>query len=199
MKAPGSVFVSWRLKKKELIMIVGEKITLRPFKMEDAEHTYKIRCDMEGNKAYAGFPLPVNLENEKLWIANMYPPGYRKHIYLAIEENESKKFAGYVGARNIDYINRNAEVGLILLKEFRGKGYFKPAQILFYNYLFNEINMHKVYSFVIKGNDIALVNDKKIGFIEEGIIKEHIFQDGIYKDVVFISLYAKDFKEKYNL
>lgn len=174
-------------------MIEGEKISLRPFDIEDSEFTWQLRNDMEGNKAYGGYPFPVNIDSEKTWIANMYLQGVRKNIYLAIEENGSQKFAGYVGARNIDYVNNNAEVGLILLKEFRGKGYFKPAQILFYNYLFREINLHKVYSWVIKGNNIALENDKKIGFVEEGDIKEHIFQDGIYKDLIFISLYRKDF------
>lgn len=178
-------------------MIVGKNITLRPLRIEDAEYTLKIRNDMKGNKAYGGYPFPVNIENERIWISNIYQQGIRKNIYLAIEENESQKFVGYVGARNIDYINRNAEVGLILLEEFRGKGYFKPGQILFYTYLFREINLHKVYSFVIRGNDIALSNDKKIGFVEEGIIKEHIYQDGVYKDMIFISLYAKNFLKKY--
>jgi len=179
-------------------MLIGDKITLRPFRMEDAEYTLEIRNDMEGNKAYGGYIFPVNIENEKNWISNMYSQGVRSSIYLAIEENSSKKFAGYVGARNIDYINRHAEVGLILLKNFRGKGYFKPAQIMFYTYLFKDINLHKVYSFVIKDNDIALVNDKKIGFVEEGVIKEHFYQDGIYKDLVFVSLYAEDFLKKNN-
>lgn len=178
-------------------MIKGEKITLRPFKLEDAEKMCELRSDFEAIKAFAGSPFPSNIQNEKEWISTMYPHGTRTSIYFAIMDNNTGEFAGYVGARNINYINRNADVGIILLKKFRGKGFYREISFIFYNYLFNEINLHKIYSLDVADNHIALDSDKKYGFKVEGQLKEHIWQDGKYKDAVFVSLYRKDFNKRH--
>jgi len=173
-------------------MIEGNKIRLRAFVIDDAKYITELKSDFEGLKAFAGFPFPSNTESEKEWISNMYTKGLPSTIYFAVEDKTSNEFAGYCVARRIDYLSRNAEVGIILMKSARGKGYFKEVSYLFYNYLFNEINLHKVYSFVIEGN-LALKADKKIGYVEEGLVKEHLWQDGVYKNLHFVSLYKDNF------
>lgn len=173
-------------------MIKGNKVILRPFKSEDAKDVYELKMDFEGYKAFAGSPFPSNIEDEKEWIGNMYGKGVKTAVYFAIENLENSEFSGYCVARNINYLNRNAEVGIILSKSSRGKGLFKEVSYLFYNYLFAQLNMHKVYSFVIEEN-IGLKTDKQIGYVEEGLVKEHLWQDGIYKNLYFLSLYKDNF------
>ena len=129
----------------------------------------------------------------------MYPHNLRDSIYLALEENENKRFLGYVLARRINYINSNAEVGTILLKKGRGKGYFKEISVLFYTYLFDELNLHKVYTSIIASNEISIEAHKKIGFVVDGKRKEQVWQDGKYKDVYLISLFAEEFRNKNKL
>lgn len=180
-------------------MYKSKKINLRAFTEDDAKLIIEMKRDFIGLKAACGRPFPSNENSEKEWIANMYPNGYLSSIYFAIEENETKQFIGYCSASNINYINSNAHVGLFFHKSGRGKGYFKEASILFYGYLFNEINLHKVYSYALTYNQLAIQADKKIGFKEEGIMKEHIYQNGIYHDALMLSLTAKDFFQIHNL
>lgn len=174
-------------------MLESKRLILRAFEVDDAKKMQELRSDFEATKAFAGLPFPSNIESEKEWILNMYPKGLKLNIYFAIIEKETNEFIGYCVARNINYINRNADVGIIFNKNGRGKGYFREVSILFYDYLFSQLNLHKVYSIVLVDNKIALNSDKKIGFVEEGTIKEHIYQDGKYKDVIFISLYKENF------
>ena len=103
-------------------MIEGKKVILRPFEIEDAAHLHELRKDTKGIKDFVGSPFPSNLESEKEWISKMYPKGDRNVITLAVEQKENKEFSGYVNVRNINYIHRNAEVGMIISKNFRGKG-----------------------------------------------------------------------------
>lgn len=173
-------------------MIEGKKIRLRGFVTDDAKYINELKSDFEGLKAFAGLPFPANIESEKEWIGNMYAKGLPSAIYFAAEDKTSNDFLGYCVARKIDFLSKNAEVGIIIVKNARGKGYFKEISYIFYNYLFNEINLHKVYSFVIEGN-LALKADKKIGFIEEGLVKEQLWQDGKYKNLHFVSLYKDNF------
>jgi len=175
-------------------MLTGKLITLRPLKHEDALQTLELRYDIEANQAMMGYPFPVNLENERNWISSLYPQGERKSIFLAIEENENKKFAGYLSAKNINYINGTADFGIILSKESRGKGYAKEAMKLFFNYLHREIHLRKLTLYVLEGNTSAIEVYKKVGFTREGLLKEHAWQDGHYKNVLIMSIFLGDLK-----
>jgi diamine N-acetyltransferase len=179
-------------------MYSNEKIKLRGFRKEDAPKLVELRDDFEGVRSYVGSPFPVNLQTEEEWISNMYPAGLLEKIYLAIEEIDSGEMVGYCAARKINYINRNAEVGVVLFTEARGKGYFKIVTDLFYGYLFNELNLHKVYTYVLKDHQIPIESRLKRGLKIEGEIREHIYQGGEYKDVYFVSLYSRDFLSKEN-
>ncbi len=176
-------------------MLKGEKITLRPLNIEDAKHTLELRYDVEANKSLIAYPYPVNIENEREWIENLYPKGVRENIYFAIEENTSNKFVGYLSLQKINYINRNGNFGVILLKKFRGKGYSVEAMKLFFTYVFNQINLRKIKLEVLKENEKAIKIYQDLGFNEEGILKEHIYQDGKYKDLLLMSLFSKDFNK----
>lgn len=174
-------------------MYKDDKIRLRGFKKEDASKLVEMRNDFQGIKSFCGSPFPVNIQTEERWIESMYPPGLKTSIYFAVEEIASESLIGYCVARQIDYINSNALVGTLLFEEFRGKGNFKRVSNLLYSYLFNEINLHKVYTSILKDNIVSIESHKKLGFKIEGEIREQIFQSGKYKDVYFLSLYSKSF------
>lgn len=177
------------------MILEGKKIYLRPFEADDAKHLQEIREDFEGVKSFAGSPFPSNLESQKEWISKMYPKGELKSVYFAIIEKGSNSFCGYCVANDIDYINRKAVVGTFMFISSRGKGFFKDVTHIFHDYLFSQLNLHKLYTFILVSNDISVEAHKQIGFEIEGLIKEHIYQDGVYKDVYFVSLYKSNFYE----
>lgn len=174
-------------------MYKSKRIQLRAFTEDDAKFIIDMKMDFEGLKAAAGRPYPTNENSEKEWISKMYPNGILSNITFAIEETDTGLFVGYCSAININYINSNAHVGIFFHKQGRGKGYFKEASVLFYAYLFNELNLRKVQSFVLSYNEFVIQADKKIGFVEEGVMKEHIYQGGKYHDAVIIALTRKTF------
>lgn len=180
-------------------MYKSKRINLRAFTEEDAKLIIEMKMDFAGLKAACGRPYPTNENSEKEWISKMYPNGFLSSVTFAIEENDTNLFVGYCTASNINYINSNAHVGLFFHKQGRGKGYFKEASILFYGYLFNELNLHKVQSHALVYNEIAIESDKKIGFLVEGTMREHIYQGGGYHDALCVSLTKKDFFQKNNL
>ncbi|MBL7086678.1 MAG: GNAT family N-acetyltransferase [Candidatus Cloacimonetes bacterium] len=175
-------------------MLNGKKVTLRPLKIEDSKFTLELRYDVEANKNLLAYPYPVNIENEKQWIENLYPKGVRENIYFAIEQNSSKDFVGYLSLQNINYINRNGDFGIILLKKYRGQDYSREAMKLFFSYIFDQINLRKIKLGVLKENDKAIKIYESLDFKEEGTLKEHVYQDGKYKDLVLMGLLSEDFK-----
>ncbi len=174
--------------------ITGNIVNLRPISLEDAPFTFELRLDYEGIKSFLGYLFPVNIENEKKWITEIYSEKEKKNIYFAIEKNDDREFIGYISAKNINYIHRHADFGIILLKKFRGKGYASEAMKLFFNYLFNDLNLHKIKLEVLEDNFTAIKLYEKIGFVKEGLLKEHIWQDGKFKNLVIMSLFSTNFK-----
>lgn len=180
-------------------MIEGNKIILRPLIPEDAPFTLEVRHDLEANQALIGFPYPVNLENEKEWISSLYKGKYRDHVYLAIEVKETKIFAGYLSAKNINTINRTVYFGIILRKKFRGKGYSLEAIRRFTTYLYQVFNIRKILLEVISDNLVAINLYKKCGFIEEGILQKQVWNQGDFKDVLIMSLFLGGSLKKHGL
>lgn len=180
-------------------MYKSSRLLLRALCKEDSLFIDEMRNDFEGSRAAGSSPYPSNIASQEDWISNMYPAGTLSNIYFAIEEIETKQFVGYCSALNIHYINSNAHVGFFLHTNARGKKYFKEVSILFYSYLFNELNLRKVYSYALAYNEIAIRVDKELGFQIDGIMKEHIYQKGKFHDAVLLSLRAIDFFKKNNI
>ncbi len=176
------------------MMIDGKKIYLRTILQSDAEDTLAIHQDFEGIKSLMGFIQPVNMENEKVWLSSLYPTENRDKIYFGIIEKEGNKFAGYVSAKYINNIDRTCEFGIIIKKEFRGNAYSKEVLQLFFDYLFNQLNIRKINLKVLTDNVFAIALYKKYGFEEEGKLKEQVWQDGYYKDLIVMSLFSEKYK-----
>lgn len=178
-------------------MLSDKNIRLRPFEESDARVLNLIRSDTPGMKSLVGNPFPGNEASQREWISHMYGKGIQQNIYLLIEELKSGLAAGYIAARNIDFVNSHADVGVYIMPEFRRKAYFRDAQILFYDYLFNQLNLHKLFSLALTENTVSINSIKKLGYVEEGLMKEHIFQDGIYKDVLVVSIFRDSFNKRF--
>ncbi|HRZ77832.1 MAG TPA: GNAT family protein [Bacteroidales bacterium] len=174
-------------------MYRSQRITLRPFSEDDAQWIVEMKSEFSDVRSYVGRPYPNDLKGEKEWISRMYHSGILTSIFLAVEENDTRQFVGYVAASNISYINSNATVGVFFHKSGRGKGYYREAQVLFYAYLFNEINLHKLNSTIIPYNEVAIRITAAIGFTTDGIRREQIYQNGKYHDEILISLSRDDF------
>lgn len=153
----------------------------------------KLRYDRDAVKALLGYPYPVNLENKKECISSLYSSYEQKQIYMAIVEKDQNKLAGYITAKNINLIHQNAEFGIILAKEFRGKGLAKEATALFMSYLFNDIHLNKVSLTALEENTAAIRMYESLGFKHEGCLKRHIWQDGSFKNLLIFSLFSDEF------
>ena len=170
-------------------MLKGDKIYLRSFQLEDKERTIKWKNDMAIRKMAMYHPYPITKELEADLFDNILHDESNKHIYFAICEKESDKMVGFISLRNINWVNRNCEFGIIIGKEnARGKGFGKEATKLIIDYAFKYLNLHKISLNVLEENKPAINLYKNLGFKEEGILKEHFYWDGKYYGVIIMGL-----------
>lgn len=167
-------------------MLNNDKITLRAFELEDAEVVRKWRFDFDNYDYFYEF-TPTSQYSNEIWVQNTLKN--KSEINFIVEDNRSKAQIGMISLLNIDSRNQKCEMGRVLIgnTKFRGKGLGSDICNLQLNYAFNHLNMRKVYCEVFAENTAALNLYKKIGFIEEGTLKEHIYKNGQFKDIIVLA------------
>lgn len=161
-------------------MIVGEKVTLRALNLEDS----KIILRWVNNpnlKHLTGTVYPVSdIEHDSWYKAKINDS--RDKVF-GIQFNQNNMLLGVIGFKNIDYINRNAELYVYIGEEdYWGKGIGSEAISMLIKFSFEELNFHRVYLSVFSYNTRAIKSYEKVGFKVEGILKESVFRQGKYHD-----------------
>jgi RimJ/RimL family protein N-acetyltransferase len=77
----------------------------------------------------------------------------------------------------------------------REHGYGKEAVNLILKFAFNKVNLNKVYLRTSERFKKAIVLYKKIGFIKEGILREHYYTNGVYENKIIYSILKKEFSK----
>jgi RimJ/RimL family protein N-acetyltransferase len=91
-------------------------------------------------------------------------------------------------------INRTSDFSILIGDEkHRGKGYSKQATIDTLLFGFKEIGLNKISLKVRERNTIAYNLYKKIGFIQEGFLKESVFKNNEMQNEVLMAAFKKDF------
>lgn len=178
-------------------MLIGEKIILRPLKIEDLEKTHEWRNNLELIKLTQGIRFPKTMEMDRDWFNQALNDKSNRNIYFGIDEISSGDFVGIIQLNNIDYISGTANWGFMIgeaTNQSKGRGTEFSKLIL--NYAFNHLNLRKITSYIVDNNVISIRLFRKFGFSEEGVLRKHYFVDGEYKDVLIMSLFRIDFDTK---
>ena len=175
-------------------MLIGEKIILRPLKVEDLEKTCHWRNNLELIRLTQGIRFPKTVEMEKEWFNYALSDKSNRNIYFGIDVIESNSFIGLIQLTNIDYISGTAVLGYVIgEKEKRGKGYGKEAKKLIIKYAFQTLNLRKITEYNVSFNEAAIkMNLNSTGFRQEGKLIKHVYYDIEYHDVLIFSVLKED-------
>jgi len=116
-------------------------------------------------------------------------------IFLAVIDTESGLHIGNVKIEPIDYENRKAVIGIMIGdKNFWGKGYGTEAMRTTVKCCFQDLNLNRVTLEVNADNSQAIKGYKKVGFVQEGVLREDVIRDGKKFNWILMGLLTKDFK-----
>ena len=62
------------------------------------------------------------------------------------------------------------------------------------NFIFNEMNLHKISLLTYGFNKRAIRSYEKVGFKVEGVLKDNIYRDGQYQDEIIMSIFKDEWK-----
>lgn len=111
----------------------------------------------------------------------------RDNIYFwAIIRKDNLQHIGNIKIDPINESHKTGEYGILIGdKASWGHGYGSEASLKILDYCFSEkLNLRKVTLGVVSDNKAALSLYQKLGFVQEGLYKKHVFHDNKWCDVV---------------
>ncbi|MGC5398651.1 GNAT family N-acetyltransferase [Streptomyces sp. DT20] len=112
---------------------------------------------------------------------------------LAIESVDTGEMVGAIGSHHADPRAGWFEYGVTIGADHRGKGYAAEAVVMLLRFMFCERRFHKCVARIFAHNEASLALHQRLGFVEEGRLRDQVFFDGRHHDVVMMGILAAEF------
>ncbi len=174
------------------------KVRLRAFERNDLEVIYKFFNNPELVKFLSPEAvMPYSREEEAAFIENSVNPKNKEKTYNFAIANAREELVGGCSYMDASMKNRTCYIGISIYDPRNwGKGYGTSAIMKLLDFLFLEKNMRKVLLNVYDFNERAIACYEKLGFRQEGCLKEQVYRDGKYSDMYIMALFADDYARK---
>lgn len=101
---------------------------------------------------------------------------------------------GCIGFHSINWFDRNTEIGYWLAKDVTGQGVMTRACRAMVDYAFNVYHLHRVVIRCAAGNSKSRAIPERLGFHQDGVMRDEIYLRGSYVDHVVYSMLAREWR-----
>jgi RimJ/RimL family protein N-acetyltransferase len=164
----------------------GRLVRLRAREPEDEPQLYQWFNDPEVTR-HLTIRYPLSHAAERDFIDRVHEVGYRLASF-AVETLEGVLIGG-AGLEDASPENRSATLGIAIGdKGYWDGGYGTDTMRTLCRFGFEMMNLHRIELHVYEGNHRARRVYDKVGFVEEGRLREAHFSHGHYQDVIVMGL-----------
>ncbi|MER6445362.1 GNAT family N-acetyltransferase [Streptomyces venezuelae] len=112
---------------------------------------------------------------------------------LAIEAVDTGETVGSVGSHHADPHAGWFEYGVTIGADHRRNGYAAEAVVMLLRFMFAERRYHKCAARIFAHNEASLTLHRRLGFVEEGRLRDQMFFAGRHHDLVMMGMLAHEF------
>jgi [ribosomal protein S5]-alanine N-acetyltransferase len=172
---------------------VGLDIYLRPLARSDAGNLV-VWVNDEEVTGHLLLRRPVSLEAEEAFIDGLARS--QEDLVVGIALRKSDRLIGVAGLHRIDWVNRHASFGIFIGdKSEWGKGFGTEATRLMAGVAFDALNLNRVWLHVFQDNCAGIKAYQKVGFRQEGVLRDDTFRKGRYHDTIVMGLLRREWAE----
>ena len=174
-------------------MLRGEHVILRAFEREDMKTLHELQKNVDlvllSDGEWEPWPLAAS----------------EKHFEKHLEDQERSGFiievdGVVIGGCGLHHSHRrdgSTQLGIgIHHPEYVGKGYGPDAIRVLLRWAFHVQNWRRVWLTTLACNERALRAYQKLGFVEEGRLREESFFDGKYVDVLQMGMLRREWEAR---
>jgi RimJ/RimL family protein N-acetyltransferase len=172
----------------------GDKVRLRPMRLEDAEQRYIDSLDSPARQVLQlGIELPTLVALQRASLEKYVGCQDAGGVILFTIENLEGLYVGGISLHSRDEKNGLFSFGIVIGREHREKGYAEEAARILLRYGFWERRYQKCNSGCVHTNEASIALHKKLGFIEEGRRRRGVFFNGRYYDELLFGMTREEF------
>ena len=176
------------------IIEIRKNVFLKELEIEDAGHIFKA---IDSQREYLGKWLPFveftkSVKDSLDYVSSVITmPEECKEYQFAVFCGGD--FAGLVGFKGTDRLNRKSEIGYWLSEEFQGRGIMTDSVRALIKFGFSGLNLNRIQikcaPDTVKSNN----RPKRLGFSFEGVERDSEFVcEGVFRDANVWSLLKKE-------
>jgi len=179
-------------------LLTGKKVVLRAFERDDLKLLHKWENDEEIMRLARSSPdhaismVALEAKYDKV----LRGEDFAERAYI-IEDKATKKSLGWASISIHQWTRRatTADVGLAIgEKGFWQKGYGTEVTELLLKEAFEQLNLHRVGWWTFADNTASIALAKKMGFKEEGRVRDSVFFDNKYHDSVVLGILKEEYE-----
>lgn len=183
-------------RKFKAILTPENTVSLRPIEREDLGFLRDLANDTEVRRNVVGWGWPLSLADQERWFnSGIDTPTTRRFIV----ETADGQPIGMTGLWEIDWRNRSAMVAIKLggRPGIRGKGLGVAAIEAVMMFAFRDVGLRRLHASFLATNEASrALFVRKCGWIEEGIMREHVWREGEFQDLVHVGLLENEYEQQ---
>lgn len=178
---------------------VGDKAQLRAHEPDDVDSLDLFAHSADQRSGWMIMPPQSRVATRKNFeeIAGKQPGPDTLEFPLVIARREDDLIVGGINTHDVDQVNGTFSYGVGIRPEHKGNGYAAEAILLFLRFMFDERRFQKCEPKAYAFNAPSIALHRKLGFVEEGRLRSHMFVAGEYHDVLSFGMTAAEFHGLY--
>ncbi len=166
-----------------------ERLLLRPFEASDSPAVCQLAGAREIADTTISIPHPYPLEAARHWTSTRlaaYESG--QEVNFAVVLRSTAELVGSVGLRDIDAEHSQAELGFWIAVSCWGRGIATEAAGRVCEFGVAELALNRIFAHHMVRNPASGAVLRKLGFEQEGTLRQRIRKWGVFEDVIIYGL-----------
>jgi ribosomal-protein-alanine N-acetyltransferase len=173
------------------ISLVGALVRLREFRLDDVDDSMSVLADNRVT-SYLSFDSRTRDQAEAMITGTIGRTGMRPRdeYYLVVTRADQDRLIGFarLGLTGV----RAAKLGCAINADHWGRGYATDASRTILDFAFGPLGLHRVTAAIGPDNAASLTVIRRLGFHQEGCLRDHVFTNGAWRDSLLFSILASE-------
>lgn len=110
-----------------------------------------------------------------------------KEVRLMIE-NEQGEVIGIADLMNFNPKHMRAEIGLVIQRRYRGRGYASAVMRALHHYVRQTLHLHQIYAVISTENELCCDLFRRLGYQESARLSDWLYDGHDYQPAVVMQL-----------